>query len=192
MVTPGKIGAAPAGATQSVRLGQNLIRFWRRSDRGVTLVEFALVLPILVILFIGLVEFTQAFIVWRKLTTAATAVSDLVSQEASVNCSYLDDVKQVANEIMKPYNAPKSLVIMSVVKDAANNQTIAWSYPAGATSIALPQAGAGILSASSSLIVTEAVYDFTPTIGHFLGSFQIKESAYFRPRLTASVAKTGC
>ena len=109
-------------------------------DRGVTLIEFALVLPVLLIVFIGLVEFGQAYMVSRKLTTAATAVSDLVSQEPSVSCAYLDDVKLAANEIMKPFGAP-TILILSVAEDAASVQSVAWSYPAGTASYTLPQAG---------------------------------------------------
>ena len=162
-----------------------------KDDRGVTLVEFALVLPVLLILLIGLVEFGEAFTVTRKLQTAASTVSDLVSQQASVSTATLDDIKLVADEIIKPYGtAPLGLVILSVVADADNTTTVAWSYPstayAAGAAYSLPQAG--LTEPNSSIIVVEATYDFTPTISQFLGSYTIAERAYFKPRFSNSVA----
>jgi hypothetical protein len=40
-----------------------------------------------------------------------------------------------------------------------------------------------LVDPNTSLIVVEAVYNFTPTISRFLGSFEISENAYFRPRM---------
>src|SRR5688572_12199773 len=59
-------------------------RRFRRSEQGVTLIEFALIFPIMLLLFIGLVEFGEAFSVNRKISNAASTVSDLISQERSV------------------------------------------------------------------------------------------------------------
>jgi Flp pilus assembly protein TadG len=160
-------------------------------EDGAILIEFALVLPVLLILFIGLVEFSEAFTVSRKLATAASTVSDLVAQEASISCAELDDVKEVADEIIKPYG-PLSVTILSVVADANNNKTVAWSRPDGEAGKPYTLPETGLTDPNTSLIVTEARYNFTPTISHFLGSFQIRERAFFRPRLTATVTRTGC
>ena len=162
------------------------------TDRGVILIEFALVLPVLLVIFIGLVEFSEAFTIARKLSTSATTVSDLVSQQPSVTSADLDDINLVANEIMRPYSStPLSLVIVSVAADQDNATTVAWSYPSSAYAVgaayALPQAG--LTEPNSSIIVVEATYNFTPTVGHFLGSFPITQRAFFKPRFSANVAK---
>jgi Flp pilus assembly protein TadG len=167
------------------------LRNFRRGERGVISVEFALVLPVLIILFIGLVEFTEAFTIDRKLSNVASTVSDLVSQEASVTSASLNDVMQVANEIMKPYSAaPMSLVIVNVQANNDGDKTVAWSHPPGSytdgetyTSLPETETETGLIDPNASLIVVEAVYNFTPTISRFLGSFQISENAYFRPRM---------
>jgi len=160
----------------------------RQSESGVAAVEFALVLPVLVVLFIGLVEFTEAFSITRKLSNSASTVSDLVAQEATVSTGSLNDIMTVADEIMAPYSsAPLSMIVLSVAADEDENVTVEWSHPSdgtyntGDSYSSLPQSA--LLQPNTSLVVVEATYDFTPTISQFLGSFQLNERAYFRPRL---------
>lgn len=171
---------------------RSLARGLHRDQNGAVLVEFAIILPILVVLFLGLAEFTEAFSVNRKLAGTAGALADLVAQEPSVNDAYLADISSLGQELMKPHNtAPLQLVIVSVVADANNNTTVDWSYPSSAyakgAAYALPDDT--LTTPNSSLIIAEASYNFTPTIGHFLGTFEMSESAYFRPRLAQKVTK---
>jgi Flp pilus assembly protein TadG len=48
-----------------------LSRFVRRSERGAAAVEFALILPVLLVLVLGIVEFGHAFQVQAQLSSAA-------------------------------------------------------------------------------------------------------------------------
>jgi Flp pilus assembly protein TadG len=166
---------------------------FRRREDGAVFVEFAIILPILIVLFLGLAEFTEAFSVNRKLAGTAGSVADLVAQEASVNNAFLADVSALGEELMKPHNTgPLELVIISVVADENNTTTVDWSYPSGAhtsgSAYSLPDGA--LTSPNSSLIIAEASYGFTPTIGHFLGTFEMTEAAYYRPRLAQKVMKT--
>ena len=164
------------------------------SERGVTVIEFALVFPIMLIIFIGMVEFGEAFSVSRKISNAASTVSDLVSQETAVTNARLANIATIADELIRPYGgAPFSLRIISVVADDKNEKvSVAWSYPEGAAAVgseykALPSAA--MTEANSSLIVAETSYAFTPTVGHFIGSVTLNGIAYFRPRMVQSVSK---
>lgn len=47
------------------------IRHWRETERGQSLVEFTLVLPIFLVLLFGLVDFGRAFYSWLLVTNAA-------------------------------------------------------------------------------------------------------------------------
>jgi Flp pilus assembly protein TadG len=179
--------------TRKAAYARSLVGRFQKHESGAVLVEFAIVLPILIVLFLGLAEFTEAFSVNRKLAGTAGAVADLVAQEPSVDEAYLADVSSLSQELMKPHDTgPLQLVIVSVVADSNNNTTVDWSYPSGAYAAG----GAYVLpdntltTPNSSLIIAEASYDFTPTIGHFLGTFEMTEAAYFRPRLAQKVTKT--
>ncbi len=165
------------------------------AERGVVMVEFALILPIMIMIFFGLVEFGEAFSVNRKVENAASSVADLVSQQGVVSTADLDDITTVAAQILQPYRAaPLTVRIFSVAADENNVTTVAWTYPAGGPAVgsayALPASGSGLTEANSSVIVAEAAYAFTPTLGQFLGAIQINGRAYFRPRLSRVVTKT--
>jgi Flp pilus assembly protein TadG len=170
-------------------------RRFKPSEQGVTLIEFALIFPVMILLFIGLVEFGEAFSVNRKISNAASTVSDLISQESSITNAELQDIAIVASEIVKPYRtAPFSMRIISVVANDTNTRaTVAWTYPAGSPAVGsvypLP-GGQRLTEANSSLIVAETSYAFTPSVGYFVGSITLNGVAYFRPRLARTVAKT--
>jgi Flp pilus assembly protein TadG len=165
------------------------------AEDGLALIEFALVLPIMIVMFVGMVEFGEAFSINRKVENVASTVADLVSQQAAVSDADLADIVRVGNQLMLPYrSAPLRVRIISVVADATNQaKTVAWSYGPGAPAsgsayTALPRSG--LTEANSSLIVVESEYDFSPTLRNFLGNFEINGAAYFRPRLTRTVTKS--
>lgn len=171
-------------------------RLWR-DEGGTALVEFTLVFPVLIALFLGLVEFGEVFSVNRKVTNAAATVSDLVSQVPSVTDADLADISAVATELLKPYpSASFGMVISSIVANSENSAaTVAWSYSTGTgvtartqgTAYTLP---AGLTEPGSSVIMVETFYNFTPTVGLYLtGTHKLQAQAYFRPRLTRVVAK---
>lgn len=180
----------PARFARPMRFASTL----RRCQSGAMLIEFALVFPILVMMFLGLVEFGEAFAVNRKLTNAASTVSDLVAQVATITTSDLNDIARVAEEIVKPYAAtPMRTVVSSVAADQDGNVRVAWSYAHGngaaarETGIAftLPS---GLIEPNSSIIVAETFYQFSPSVGMFLtGPIQLSGEAFFRPRLSNTV-----
>ena len=89
-----------------------------------------MVVPIMIALFLGAVEFSMALSYDRRVTAVSSATADLVAQEEEVNSAYLDDVMGIAKSLMPPDANLASLDIklVSVVADADSNVTVAWSY----------------------------------------------------------------
>ena len=177
------------------RLRATMRRF-RRCEDGLAMIEFALVFPILIALFLGMVEFGEAFSVNRKIESVAATAADLVSQLQSLTDAGFDDIVLVGNELIKPYrSAPMALVVTSVVADKDNKTTVAWSCPSGGATArtvgsAVTTLAAGLTEPGSSLILVEASYQFTPTVGlYLLGTHNLTGSAFFRPRMTKSIPK---
>jgi Flp pilus assembly protein TadG len=173
-------------------------RCFRRSDQGVTAIEFALVFPVMLILLVALVEFGEAFSVGRKINNAASTASDLVSQESAVTDAELDKIRTIARELVKPYRtAPLILRITSVVadnqvQDNVRKATVEWSYGPGARAVnsVFPLPQGKLTEPNSSLIITETSYAFTPSLGYFIGDITLNGIAYFRPRVTRTIPKT--
>ncbi|MEJ2118171.1 MAG: pilus assembly protein [Alphaproteobacteria bacterium] len=176
---------------------QTALSRFGRDQRGVSLFEFALTFPILIILFLGMVEFGEAFSINRRVTDAAATASDLVAQYPMITSADLADIALVTDELIKPYSTtPFGMVITSVVADEYNNTTVGWSYATGTGATARAVGSAvtlptGLTEAGTSVIMVETSYQFSPTVGLFLlGTHDLEGIAYFRPRLTSVVVKT--
>lgn len=168
--------------------------FWR-DRRGVSTLEFAITLPVLVLIFLGMIEFGEVFTVDRRLTIVANSAADLVARTRTISDSDLSDIAGAVDEIVRPYPpAPLGLVVSSIVTDEDNNASVAWSWSDGATArtagaaFTLPEAG--LTEPNTSIIVAEVTYLFTPSVGLFLtGGTELEAAAYYRPRLAEAVEK---
>jgi Flp pilus assembly protein TadG len=192
----GSRASAPADSSASILPNSGrCLRLDRCACQGTALIEFALVFPLMIVIFLGLVEFGEAFAVNRKLTNSAGTVSDLVAQVPRVNTAELNDIARVAEEIVKPYRTVNlGLVVSSIRADGNNAPTVAWSYAHGTGATARAQGSAvtlpsGVTEPNSSVILAETTYQFTPTVGMFLtGAIELSGQAYFRPRVSRTVA----
>src|ERR1700755_1455005 len=87
---------------------QRLVALWR--DRsGVAATEFAVIVPLMLVLFFGVVEFSTGVAVDRKVTLVARTLSDLVSQNTSVTDTQFTNIFNAGTRVMSPYTtAPYS------------------------------------------------------------------------------------
>ena len=82
-----------------------LARRYRADKRGVAAIEFALILPIMFVMFVGAVELSQAITVDRRVTQAASSVADLVARkEKSISTTEISDIMKIGGYIMEPYS----------------------------------------------------------------------------------------
>jgi len=165
---------------------------------GGALIEAALVFPILLGLFLGVSEFSEAFTVSRRLEAAAHTTADLVARLQTVTSQDLDGVKAMLDETMKPYSAAElGVVVTRVVADAkvAGVAVVAWSQARGTgvsphatgASLTLP---AGLMLPNTSVIFAEIKYSFRSTLSTMIvGAVPLRAEAYQRPRFTLQVVK---
>jgi Flp pilus assembly protein TadG len=167
-----------------------------RDPRGVSAVEFAVILPIMVTLFVAGAEITQAITIKRKATQVVRTVGDLTSQDASITNAEMQTILGAATAVLAPYPTNKlKITVSSVTIDAQGAAKIAWSdaYQTTAktvnTTITLPT---GLNVASTSLIWAEVSYDYVPPVGYGLlinGTITLTDKIYLRPRMAATIAR---
>lgn len=110
------------------------IRRFLANTRGVGAIEFALVAPVLLILYIGAAEISVAMSINRKVARAASTIADLVTQETSVDKAALANMKKVADAVMVPYaESPVSIKISEIAIDGSGKATVQWSWADDAT-----------------------------------------------------------
>jgi Flp pilus assembly protein TadG len=173
---------------QLVRLGGD--------QRGVSAVEFAMILPLMITLYLGAVEISQGVGIDRKVTLTTRTVADLTSQVTSVTSTDMSGILNASAQVIMPYDASKLKVTVSQVKiDANSTATIDWSCTLNGTkrtagsAVTLPSA---LAIANSYLIWSEVSYSYKPTIGYVVtGTLNLSDQIYMRPRQSNNVTLSG-
>src|SRR5256714_6160220 len=122
-----------AGLLQSMRPAASATLSWHlrgliRDQRGVSAVEFAMILPLMITLYLGAVEISQGVGIDRKVTLTTRTVADLTSQVTTVTSTEVSNILGASAQVIMPYDASKLKVTVSQVKiDANSTATIDWS-----------------------------------------------------------------
>lgn len=105
--------------------------------RAVAAVEFAFILPVLLLLYIGTLDVTRAVMASRKVDIVSRTISDLVSQRpttSTVSSSTISTIFAAASAIMQPYSTSAlTETVSGVTIKAKTNGTccdavVNWSY----------------------------------------------------------------
>jgi len=175
---------------------------------GAAAVEFAMLLPILITLFFGVVETSLALLCRADVSIMASTVADLISQSDVLATADLSNVYNASGTILYPYYDPSvagsgkpTIRITSVIWDAVGQSAtvgkVAWtctqsgsgtlspgSRSVGAT-MTLPQA---LLTTGSSVIVSEIAYNYaSATTKVIAGPINFTNNWYTRPRRVAQI-----
>lgn len=183
--------------------GKRFGRLWR-DRRGIGAVEFALLAPVLLMLYICAFELTVGLSVAKRATRATGTIADLVAQQSEkVNKAFLATMVDVADSIFVPFTSSNlSLKISGITIDAANAAKITWSWQKGGTR---PYAvGASVVvptemqKPSTFLIRAElsAPHDLMMFMANAFSmtttQITIKREYFFRQRVGDSISCTDC
>jgi Flp pilus assembly protein TadG len=163
-------------------------------ERGVSAVEFALLAPLMLSLYLGAVELSQGIGAQRKATLTSRTICDLVSQVQSISNADMTNALNAASAVMAPFPVGNLKVTVTSVKiDANGNATVDWSDSLNGTarakgsSVTLP---AALKVPSTYLIWSEVQYSYKPVIGYVVsGTLLLKDQIYMRPRLSDAVVR---
>jgi Flp pilus assembly protein TadG len=166
-------------------------------ESGIAAVEFAMILPILVVLWIGGVEVTSGLSVDRRLNNFASTMGDLVSRTKQIPYSRIEDIFDLAEAALFPYAATGITMRVSAVTIQTNGNTkVAWSRARGMTAHAkdaqvnssVPAALRPVSTTESQIIMAEVFYTYQPTIGYVITSdVELEDRMYFVPRVSSKV-----
>lgn len=179
------------------------MRLLRSDVRGVGAVEFALITPLLLFLYITSFELTIGLSVSKRVTRTASTIADLVTQQSKVTTSDLQQMTSVANAVFTPYKPDNlKIKVTGVTLDASSNPTVAWSWAqdgsrpyANASSVNVPT---DMRSASTFLVraevsVTHQLLMFMPGLmPSNLQTITLNREFYYRQRVGTSITCDGC
>ncbi|MBS0332352.1 MAG: pilus assembly protein [Proteobacteria bacterium] len=167
-------------------------RSFLRDTRGLAAVEFALLAPIMVLLYFGLAEFTMALMAQRRVAHVASVVADLVSQTPQIKNSQVTDIFTVGGSILSPFpSTPLKLRITSVVADSKAVPKVSWSKGQGMSALAantVVTVPNNLLAAGDSVVMADVEYDYTSPLQIVLpNALAFTSTFYLKPRASPSV-----
>src|SRR3954462_7349459 len=107
-----------------------------QDKRGVSAVEFALIAPLLVSLYLGCVEISDGVSADRKVTLVASTVANLVAQSTSISSSDMSNILDASSAIIAPYSSGNLKITVSCISiDANKNASVKWSATRNGTAL---------------------------------------------------------
>jgi Flp pilus assembly protein TadG len=168
-----------------------------KDHSGAAAVEFALLMPMMIMILFAGIDMTEAVSARRKAVQASSTVSDLVAQAKEVTTGDVTNVFTAAAAIMTPFDASRlDAVVSSVQVDANKVARVVWSKghhkvarPVGAT-VVLPDK---LLIPNTALVMAEVTYSYEPVIGGgIINGIKMPKITYALPRTASKTSGVPC
>jgi Flp pilus assembly protein TadG len=189
-----------------------MLHRFRKDKKGLAAVEIALILPVLITLFFGVVEVSMLLSARASVTSVASVTADLVAQKSTVTASDITNVFTAATAILYPNSVNNATIeIYSIVDNNNATGKVAWSCKkigsnaavVGATTPPTGSTGGDIIKAGNldangtpqyggtgSVIIGKVTYVYSsPTSKLVAGTTSMTNMFYARPRRVAAIAK---
>jgi Flp pilus assembly protein TadG len=172
------------------------------SNAGIAVVEFALMLPVLMTLFYGVIEITRYVLITQKAEKLAHTVADVTAQSATVTISGLDQLMAATSDIMEPFafGTNGRVFITSLYRTQGQaNAAVNWRYSGGGTLTGVTSSfgavgdtptmpGTFTFDERENVIVAEVYVQFSPLISNkFFGTTTVYRRAFYKPRFGALI-----
>jgi Flp pilus assembly protein TadG len=167
-----------------------------REQRGATLVEFALVVPILTFVTLASIEIGRYALLNQKLNNAATSLAELAARDGSITAAQLDSMFAIVPNLTQPFDFTTDgvAIVTSVTAEVDDVPEVAWQRSGGGALVAASQIGTAGNSATipsdlptragDTIIAAEVYFTFEPLFNNVLLSPQtLYRNAFVRPRI---------
>jgi Flp pilus assembly protein TadG len=185
--------------------GRSAVNAFFQDCRGIAATEFAVIVPIMLVLLFSTVEFCSGMAVDRKVSLVARTIANLTSQGTNASATDLANFFGAANLIMVPYvqpmyPAPNMTISELYIDPSTGNARVQWSVGSA------PHSPTNIIPIPSSMIATDPtthaiipnqyiIYSevntvYTPTLGNYgmmSAAVTLSDVAYALPRQSTCV-----
>jgi Flp pilus assembly protein TadG len=179
-----------------MRLRLPILRRFARDRRGVAAVEFALVVPVVIVVYLAGFEVMEASTVYRKVTDTTVQLANVTSQYTTMSSTDVTNVLDASSQIMTPYPTTSLSIVLSEV--TTNNKgvgRVAWSQAYQGAALATGKKvtmPTGYQTPNTSYILVETTYAYEPVIGGaFVKPITMTNQIFMLPRSSSSIPFTG-
>jgi Flp pilus assembly protein TadG len=165
-----------------------------RQDTGAAAVEFAFIMPFMLLLYFGLVDVTGLISLNRRIVSAAATMTDLVTQQkTNVLDTTIIDQFNAAYAIMQPLAASNIRIEVYDYRFDGTTTQLVWkmSNNQGPTCGAAPTTTnmGPLMTAGNDVVIARTCTSYTPAIANFMGTnilgattFSVRQAISGRPR----------
>ncbi|WP_120498777.1 TadE/TadG family type IV pilus assembly protein [Kiloniella sp. EL199] len=184
-----------------VRRTKQYLNPFLKCDKGVALVELALILPVLLIMLSGVIEMSRYIWIHHKILRLTAEISDLVTQSRSMSATEMNVLFNAADYIIHPFDLQNNgVIIVSSVSGTgedppqvnwkqcgAGNLAVTGSVGAVGTTAQIPN-GLNV-DPLDNIIIAEVYYNYEPLIfDNIIERTQISRAAIHSPRISALIS----
>lgn len=172
------------------------LRALGRCNAGVALVEFAIALPVLFLMYAGTFVLADELSCSRKVTVTARSVADLTSRYASLTPSSLSTIMATSTQIMSPYaNGTTNVRVSELLVTSPTTATVVWSQTQtnatmsqGLTNGSVYVLPTSMAATGTYLILGEVTYTYQPPL-NFGSSTAINlyDRSFMSPRISNAI-----
>jgi Flp pilus assembly protein TadG len=172
-----------------------LCRRFAASTRGLAAVEFGMMLPILVVMFLGSIDAGRAIAVYMKVRTATYTLAAITNQYSTIQSTDMTNIVGATSVVLSPYSSAPAVVTISQIEvKSATKAVVSWSYSlngtalAQATTVTVPGSFGTCNSYPCYLIYAQVSYTYSPLFGYvFPASIPLSDNLYVTPRSSSCV-----
>jgi len=171
--------------------------------RGVSAVEFALIAPLMISVYLGCAEISDGVAIDRKVSLIAGTLANLTASCSDSNtnsgscpnniisATEVSNIFAASTAIMSPYSAaPLKMSLSCIAIDDKGNVTVPWSVPSNGgtklTSFTFSNSESALKVNSTQLIYAVVSYAYTPVVStSFIPDITLSDHMFMSPRLSA-------
>ena len=166
-----------------------------RDARGIAAMEFALILPMLLMFSVGTIEYSRLILLTQKLQSGSFILADLTARDKTLSEDQLANIFLAIDNIIQPFDfaGDGKAIVTSIGVDASNNVVVNWQRDGSGSLVASSQVGSEAEGATlpddldivqgETVIAAEVFYSFQPLFGIGVSPRVIRKVAFFKPRL---------
>lgn len=169
-----------------------------RDLSGVAAIEFALIFPIMLLLFIGSFETSNLVLASMKLEASAETAADLVAQtrvNTVLQSTDFTNITNAAKQVLTPLptSGTKLKIAYASVTYSTGTAVIDWHVEVNSAtaittanipnSVSLANLGSQTSGSTDSVIIVQLTYAYSSPVSYVLNSsYTLLQSAFNRPR----------
>lgn len=167
---------------------------FRHSREGVAALEFAMIAPVLALLFLGSFTIFSSFSTSQRSEKATFTVGDLISRQTQVDSTFLNQMYATFQKLNAGSPSELRFRVSSIIRDGTDWK-IAWSFAVAPevklTKDKIPVDVLPTISDQDSIIITETTLTSKAAFA-ILGvtNFDHSNVAVVRPRFVSAIVKT--